>query len=408
MTDGVKRALRNFGNLLGNCLYDKAYTQEVIKIKVPPVSSVAYIQNFSSLRTARAMNVDEQPKFDPSELHRRPEYDPNRTNAGPPKLTPSASSSAPAAAAGPSGANHPSTNQHAAHSIPPPPHARTVPGPPVPPNSSVKAKASMDLAEQSAPSRLPNTATSGFVKLPANPPAQSSNQNPPQQQQQQQQQPKPTSQMNQDPKPQTVAYFSTSSAAEKRVSFAPALQSSVVGLSVAPPPPPPQPEPLVAQPNAKVFDDEESFGLNSEDDAFYATVDLGGAEADLGHPIDHDEGLDGLEDFDMTNCALSDVEDGPSVLGRYKPPPAPAPQIQPQQAAQSRASAPQQGRPGQVLQQHQRSSGQPSNSAAPPGQQSGSSNNQAMPPSQVWSGGFHFPSGKVCALELAPCGVAWG
>ena len=37
VTDGLKRALRNFGNLLGNCLYDKSYTQEVIKIKVPPV-----------------------------------------------------------------------------------------------------------------------------------------------------------------------------------------------------------------------------------------------------------------------------------------------------------------------------------------------------------------------------------
>ncbi|KAF9446011.1 Rad52/22 double-strand break repair protein [Macrolepiota fuliginosa MF-IS2] len=37
VTDGLKRALRNFGNLMGNCLYDKAYTQEVVKMKVPPV-----------------------------------------------------------------------------------------------------------------------------------------------------------------------------------------------------------------------------------------------------------------------------------------------------------------------------------------------------------------------------------
>ena len=41
VTDAVKRTLRNFGNLLGNCLYDKAYTQEVIKIKVPPVCGLA-------------------------------------------------------------------------------------------------------------------------------------------------------------------------------------------------------------------------------------------------------------------------------------------------------------------------------------------------------------------------------
>lgn len=39
MTDAVKRALRNFGNLLGNCLYDKHYTQEITKMKVPVVST---------------------------------------------------------------------------------------------------------------------------------------------------------------------------------------------------------------------------------------------------------------------------------------------------------------------------------------------------------------------------------
>jgi len=37
VTDGLKRALRNFGNMLGNCLYDKAYTAEVVKMKVEPV-----------------------------------------------------------------------------------------------------------------------------------------------------------------------------------------------------------------------------------------------------------------------------------------------------------------------------------------------------------------------------------
>ncbi|EAU89510.2 RAD52 DNA repair protein RADC [Coprinopsis cinerea okayama7 len=51
VTDAVKRALRNFGNLMGNCLYDKSYTQEVVKIKVPPA------------------------KFDKSQLHRRPEFE---------------------------------------------------------------------------------------------------------------------------------------------------------------------------------------------------------------------------------------------------------------------------------------------------------------------------------------------
>jgi DNA repair and recombination protein RAD52 len=38
VTDGIKRCLRNFGNVLGNCLYDKDYNREVGKVKVQPVS----------------------------------------------------------------------------------------------------------------------------------------------------------------------------------------------------------------------------------------------------------------------------------------------------------------------------------------------------------------------------------
>jgi len=37
VTDGLKRALRNFGNVMGNCLYDKSYAQEVVKVKFEPV-----------------------------------------------------------------------------------------------------------------------------------------------------------------------------------------------------------------------------------------------------------------------------------------------------------------------------------------------------------------------------------
>lgn len=35
-TDALKRALRNFGNALGNCIYDKDYLAKVTKIKAPP------------------------------------------------------------------------------------------------------------------------------------------------------------------------------------------------------------------------------------------------------------------------------------------------------------------------------------------------------------------------------------
>ncbi|KAH7913309.1 Rad52/22 family double-strand break repair protein-domain-containing protein [Hygrophoropsis aurantiaca] len=45
VTDALKRALRNFGNLLGNCLYDKSYASEVVKIKVPPVSCCLHLKS---------------------------------------------------------------------------------------------------------------------------------------------------------------------------------------------------------------------------------------------------------------------------------------------------------------------------------------------------------------------------
>ncbi|KAI9715991.1 MAG: hypothetical protein M1812_005625 [Candelaria pacifica] len=35
-TDALKRALRNFGNVLGNCIYDKDYLAKVTKVKVTP------------------------------------------------------------------------------------------------------------------------------------------------------------------------------------------------------------------------------------------------------------------------------------------------------------------------------------------------------------------------------------
>ncbi|RCI08978.1 hypothetical protein L249_5039 [Ophiocordyceps polyrhachis-furcata BCC 54312] len=36
-TDGLKRALRSFGNVLGNCVYDKDYVKQVTKVKAQPV-----------------------------------------------------------------------------------------------------------------------------------------------------------------------------------------------------------------------------------------------------------------------------------------------------------------------------------------------------------------------------------
>ncbi|KAH8893307.1 hypothetical protein GQ53DRAFT_793515 [Thozetella sp. PMI_491] len=49
-TDALKRALRNFGNVLGNCIYDKAYLAKVTKLKAEPA------------------------KFDEATLHRHSDY----------------------------------------------------------------------------------------------------------------------------------------------------------------------------------------------------------------------------------------------------------------------------------------------------------------------------------------------
>ncbi|MCJ1225424.1 DNA repair protein rad52 [Toensbergia leucococca] len=51
-TDALKRALRNFGNLLGNCIYDKDYLAKVTKLKIAPSN------------------------WDAENLHRHPDYVP--------------------------------------------------------------------------------------------------------------------------------------------------------------------------------------------------------------------------------------------------------------------------------------------------------------------------------------------
>ncbi|KAM5469669.1 DNA repair protein rad52 [Microsporum audouinii] len=61
-TDALKRTLRTFGNVLGNCIYDKEYLSKVVKIKATPV------------------------KFDVDNLHRHVDF-------VPPKIPPASSTS---------------------------------------------------------------------------------------------------------------------------------------------------------------------------------------------------------------------------------------------------------------------------------------------------------------------------
>ena len=68
-TDALKRTLRNFGNVLGNCIYDKDYLARVSKVKVAPVSAR------TSLLGRAALTI-QQSKWDVQNLHRHPDYAP--------------------------------------------------------------------------------------------------------------------------------------------------------------------------------------------------------------------------------------------------------------------------------------------------------------------------------------------
>ncbi|KAF3491907.1 DNA repair and recombination protein rad22 [Arthroderma uncinatum] len=59
-TDALKRALRTFGNVLGNCIYDKEYLSKVVKVKATPV------------------------KFDVDNLHRHVDFVPPKIQAAAP------------------------------------------------------------------------------------------------------------------------------------------------------------------------------------------------------------------------------------------------------------------------------------------------------------------------------------
>ncbi|KAE8353928.1 hypothetical protein BDV28DRAFT_147630 [Aspergillus coremiiformis] len=63
-TDALKRALRNFGNVLGNCIYDKDYVSKVTKVKTAPA------------------------RWDVDDLHRHPDFAPIKKEPVPQKPIP--------------------------------------------------------------------------------------------------------------------------------------------------------------------------------------------------------------------------------------------------------------------------------------------------------------------------------
>lgn len=252
VTDGLKRALRNFGNLLGNCLYDKSYTQEVIKIKVPPVCYPVHI------KYTVESNLFFKPKFEKSELHRRPEFEESKPNITAPFAPSSAAHSTMLPTRQTSTDNNTPTR---------PPQARnqTKPITSVPPHMRAEVRASTSGSSNITPNNEKISITSHqFNRSDMNISASNTN----------------------SPKPPQLAI-------ERKVTFAN---------------PTPQGKPLTnISPNSstrtplapkveKVEDADDSFNF-SDDDAFFAVVDLG--DGDLGRPIGLDEGRPIEGDVDL-------------------------------------------------------------------------------------------------------------
>ncbi|KAI5118012.1 hypothetical protein M0805_003449 [Coniferiporia weirii] len=272
VTDGVKRSLRNFGNLLGNCLYDKQYTQEVIKIKVPPT------------------------KFDKDALHRRPEFDPSITTANQPiASTSNASSSsttapvarppAPPAIPKAIGVNsYTSTKPMSAVPQHMHPNAASTPIRNMsPPGARVPAKTGLNTPMQT-PQGRPGPSGPGFPQAPntgisaAPSPILPSHLR-------QGNQVQPTRQL---PRPlaQPPVHQQHSVPANPTV---PAQQQRAQSLSV------------------QDMDGRDMYSFNSDDDELLAALDLGEGEggwneteADIGRPIGNNEGVGGAIDFEGT------------------------------------------------------------------------------------------------------------
>ncbi|GAV99823.1 dna repair and recombination protein rhm52 [Lentinula edodes] len=258
VTDALKRSLRNFGNLLGNCLYDKQYTNEIVKIKVPP------------------------PKFEKENLHRRPEFSTDMNKAAP---SPATNNTSKPATSG-STATKVDTTASAVKSEPAPskpissiPHhvreqvrlslqesssSRTTPNPPKPNISATQSDISSNVTTPTTGpsnrgSAIRHAAIIHGLNTPITTPAAL--------------QPIPRilpPQQAQDTPNHRQVMFADSPLANKVTAVANTL----------PAPPGESSDDLGAG--------DDSFALGSEDDAFFASVDLG--NADMGRPIGFTEG----------------------------------------------------------------------------------------------------------------------
>lgn len=320
-----------------------------------------------------------QSKFDRSDLYRRPEFDENRNNASSSTAADaSTSSSTNGPSAGPSRTTNPPP-QTSNTSVPPVSHTRATA---MAATASSNAKSPMGLAGQH------NSTTSSIApQAPLSKPASTSSV-------------VFQASVNEPAQPQQLS--SSSITSDKRVSFAQPQSVASSSSSVAAVVPvaraltPPETVPLA---KVEPFDDDESYGLNSEDDAYFAAMDLG---EDFGPPIH----------FDGNGAADVSYDDGPSVLGGYRAPTKPAepsrpPQPQPAGLSNRNGTAsnagqhptagvqpqPQQQRlrPSEVLQREFARSGASAASKPP-----------SARPTSSQMGGFHFPPEVVSLRSKLP------
>ncbi|KAH0825723.1 hypothetical protein J3R83DRAFT_9967 [Lanmaoa asiatica] len=282
ITDALKRTLRNFGNLLGNCLYDKSYAQEVVKIKVPPA------------------------KFDKNELYRRPEFEERMTDAP----------HGQAAVLEPSSSKRDEPRVKVEHKL----HQPGTPITYVPRHLRQEMVAAAQQAQAQAPARAlatpphnppthphahASTSVSGTIDASTNraqPPP------PPRGPPPRVVATSPHHRLLGCAVPRNVARLSASQCMPVRAGSADAADQDMCDT---------------VQGNSHGNDeDEDAFPLSTQDDAlFLATVDLG--EGDLGRPIDFEEGIGGVSmvDSSMLEPGLDCAGESPAA------PPQPHPQV---------------------------------------------------------------------------------
>ena len=66
-TDALKRALRSFGNVLGNCIYDKEYLKQVTKVKAQPTKWDVEKLHRHSTFVPTPVKKELEPEFKPLE-----------------------------------------------------------------------------------------------------------------------------------------------------------------------------------------------------------------------------------------------------------------------------------------------------------------------------------------------------